>query len=246
LKLLFSIAFIVLVGHFAHAQSDTVSIFHKSNSPINGKSSGHFGTYKNVLSINFFQAVRGGLLVNYERMIGQSGLAFSLGTGICSFDPLGQFYVREFQYYYELNLRVINRESTELLPLFDFATKYYFEKEWGALHIDAGYTNIKNNVTLDFSYSPDYYFNLNTKLKKLNYRNNEFKLLVGFTNDTKKKFYHDFSLGLGYRFIEYDYLEIEKLKISPNSSDYVNTLIKKTKTNQTPWLAMSWRMGIRF
>lgn len=246
MKALHLLILFFFICQLACAQSDTVSIFHQSPNPTNAQTSGHFGTFKNVLSLNLFQAVRGGLLVNYERLIGQKGLALVLGTGFCSFDPLGQFYVKEFQYYYERNLRVVHREKSELLPIFDFATKYYFTKSAGTVYLDAGFTRIKNSVTLDFQYSPEYYANLDSKLKRLNYSSNELKFLFGFTNDNKKKFYHDFSLGFGYRFIEYDYLVPEKVKIYPNSSEFVYMLSKKTSTNQTPWLFMAWRMGVRF
>lgn len=208
------------------AQSDTVSLFHNSTSAASNKST---NLHKNAINWNLFQLTRGGILVNYERILGNSGFAITAGIGVSVFDPLGQFYVKKFAYYYKPDNYYSNERETTIRALYDIGAKYYFDKEMGGSYLGTGFTSIANTVGLSISKSK----------YQLDYRSNEIKFLIGFENENDNQFYNDFNFGFGYRMINYENL------VFPDPNNPLQP-IEVSKTNQTPWLFMSWKVGLRF
>ena len=211
------------------AQSDTVSLFHNSTSAASNKST---NLHKNAINWNLFQLTRGGILVNYERILGNSGFAITAGIGVSVFDPLGQFYVKKFAYYYKPDSYYSNERETTIRALYDIGAKYYFDKEMGGSYLGTGFTSIANTVGLSISKSK----------YQLDYRSNEIKFLIGFENENDNQFYNDFNFGFGYRMINYENL------VFTNTTNPLQPIevSKVNKTNQTPWLFMSWKVGLRF
>ena len=226
----------------AMAQEDSLSVFrNSSSSAIKSKE----GNYKNALSFNLLQILRGGALISYERSIGSSGFAITTGIGINKFDALGQLYLRELSYYYNSGVEVV-KQGTKIKPLFDFGFKYYTQQAMGGTYVQTAFTSISNTVNLE-KFDNSNYLNLPANSTQLDYRSNEFKFLFGATNKNDHKFYMDFNLGLGYRFIQYEnYLAKEVI----NQTNYYYTamynLEKNKNTNQTLWFFMSWKFGKRF
>jgi len=245
MKHLLALIIIPISFNFVFAQNDTIALFHES---ANGRKSEFSGTYKSALSINLYQFVRGGLLFNYERMIASSGLAFSAGVGIGKFDPIGQFYVKEFIYYYRISDLFIEKTGSQMRPIYDFSIKYYFEKEMSGTYLCADFTSINNRINVDWYKSNnnvDYIYRKQS-LNSLDYQSNEVKLLLGFVNNNRSKFYHDFNFGFGYRMIEYQKLTFRTTRASTNYENGLIEVDKVNKANQTPWFFIGWRIGKRF
>ncbi len=221
------------------AQSDTVSLFHNSTSAASNKST---NLHKNAINWNLFQLTRGGILVNYERILGNSGFAITAGIGVSVFDPIGQFYVKKFAYYYKPDNYYSNERETTIRALYDIGAKYYFDKEMGGSYLGTGFTSIANTVGLSINNYDANSALINSSKYQLDYRSNEIKFLIGFENENDNQFYNDFNFGFGYRMINYENL------VFTNTTNPLQPIevSKVNKTNQTPWLFMSWKVGLRF
>lgn len=236
ISLIFFLSLIVQL----QAQNDTLSVF---RSPVKNNANSKAGTYKNALNFNLFQIIRGGALLSYERALASSGLAITAGVGINKFDAIGQVYFRELSYYYKLDLDV-EKEGTKIKPLIDVGLKYYTNQTMGGTYFEVAFTMIKNTVNLQaFNYNE--YYSIPAGINHLDYRSNELKLLVGFTNSNDKEFYHDFNFGIGYRFIQFEKFNVKQTYNNGNST-FSYELTKEMATNQTPWFFFTWKMGRRF
>jgi hypothetical protein len=225
------------------AQNDSISLFREST----GKKNDFAGEYKNAMSINIYQFVRGGVLLNYERILGNSGFALTAGVGFCKFDALGQFRISKFAFYYDDDNYYLSRESGEIRPIFDVALKYYFAKEMSGAYMCTNFTNIRNTTNIEFQENSNTQYNyLKKSPTALNYQSNELKLLLGFANDSRKQFYHDFNFGLGFRMIEYQQMSFRSIRSAIGSQQGLIEVDKVNKSNQTPWFFIGWRMGRRF
>jgi hypothetical protein len=240
-KLLFSILLIFIFNFNSLAQSDSLAIFHQ---PIHGNAKDKTSHYNNALSFNLFQITRGSALLSYERLLGNTGFTASAGLGICKFDALGQIYLRELTQYYKSGESVtITKIGTTIKPLFEIGLKYYTQDFLGGNYFGAAFTSINNQVNLKESYES---YTLPSNFHKLNYRSNDFKFMFGFSNRNDKKFYNDISIGVGYRFINYEYLTVKDTLFTSLYSTVSEDIIKEESTNQTIWIFTAWKMGIRF
>lgn len=240
MKVFFAFVLVLFIQLKTFAQTDSLSIFHQSP---NNASLSKDGVYKNAVNFNILQILRGSALISYERLLGTSGFALTAGAGICKFDALGQIYFRQLSYYYNLD-NYVTKSGTKIKPLYEIGLKYYYEQLMGGSYIAGAFTSIKNTVNLQpFGYQ--YYVNTPSNINQLDYRSNELKLLIGFTNANNQRFYHDFSIGFGYRFIQYEYYYIKGTNNASGNSAYSYELDKGNKTNQTPWFFISWKMGLR-
>ena len=240
-KFIISIILITTINLNLKAQTDSLTMFHES---MNLAGNARNDTYKNTLNFNLFQIVRGSALLSYERMVGKYGLALTAGIGICKFDALGQVYLRELTQYYMIGADV-TKAGTKIKPLYELGLKYYTDQSMGGTYFMAAFTSINNTVNLQ-----SFRGNVNTyvppNFNQLDYRSNEFKLLLGFSNKNDKKFYHDISAGLGYRFIAYQNFQLKDITAQNSNGQYLYELTKDSNTNQTIWIFVAWRMGIRF
>jgi hypothetical protein len=241
-KFYYLFIFFIFSQFAVFAQQDTMGVFHQA---IASKSRNNGSFHKNALSTNLIQIVRGGALINYERIIGNSGLAINIGTGISKFDVLGQLYLRKIAHYYDSGFHV-EKKGSQIKPMFDAGLKYYLNDEMGGTYCMLSFASITNTVNIEPFYSYD--IDLVTQIKhnnSLNYRSNELKLLFGFTNDNSEVFYHDFCFGIGYRFIKYQSY-FETPLYSTSYSLTINQYSVEERKNQTFWFFMSWKFGSRF
>lgn len=241
MRFLITIFFIFILNFCASAQSDSLSLFHQS---VKGKEQAKTGNYKNAISFNILQIIRGGALLSYERAIGNTGLAATAGIGICKFDALGQIYLRRLTQYYNSGESVtVTKVGTKIKPLFDFGLKFYTDDIMGGSYFGLGFTSINNTVNLKYTYES---YVLPVNFRQLDYRSNDFKFMFGFSNRNDKKFYHDISIGAGYRFINYEYLTVKDTFYTSIYSTVSEDIIKEKNTNQTIWIFAAWKMGLRF
>ncbi len=240
-KFLLSIILITTINLNLKAQTDSLSMFHQ---PMSIAGNARTDTYKNSVHFNLFQIIRGSALLSYERLIGKYGLALTAGIGICKFDALGQVYLRELTQYYMIGADV-TKVGTKIKPLYQIGMKYYIDQFMGGTYFEAAFTSINNTVNLkSFNGANTTYVPPN--FNQLDYRSNEFKLLVGYSNKNDKKFYHDISTGLGYRFIAYENYQLKSITAQNSNGQYLYELTKDSNTNQTIWIFVAWRMGLRF
>jgi hypothetical protein len=240
-KYFISLFCLVISISFVKAQSDTLSLFRTPS--LNNKSIKTI-TYKNAINFNLMQIIRGGALLSYERSLANSGFALTAGVGINKFDAIGQVYFKELTYYYKLD-QDVTKVGTKIKPLLDFGLKYYTSQTIGGAYFEMAFTMIKNTVNIqEFDYNQ--FVTVTANQSKLDYQSNELKLLFGFTNSNDNKFYHDFNLGLGYRFIQYEKYVLNETHYQTGSGSYTYEFSKKKATNETPWFFLSWKMGRRF
>jgi hypothetical protein len=240
-KFIFSIFLIATINLNLRAQTDSLTMFHE---PMNLAGKARKDAYKNTVNFNLFQIVRGSALLSYERMVGNYGLSLTAGIGICKFDALGQVYLRELTQYY-MSGSDVTKVGTKIKPLYEVGVKYYTDQSMGGTYFMAAFTSINNTVNLKpFSGNTSTYVPPN--FNQLDYRSNEFKLLLGFSNKNDKKFYHDINAGLGYRFIAYQNFQLKDITAQNSNGQYLYELFKYSNTNQTIWIFVAWRMGLRF
>ncbi len=242
MKFLLIIVLITTINLNSKAQTDSLSMFHEPVS-IGGKAGE--GSYKNTVNFNLLQIVRGSALLNYERLIGKYGLAITAGIGICKFDALGQVYLRELTQYYMIGSSNAIKVGTKIKPLYEIGVKYYTGELLGGSYFEAAFTSITNTVNLK-SFNGNSTTYVPPNFNQLDYRSNDFKLLFGFTNKNDKKFYHDINAGLGYRFITYQNYQLRDITSQNSNGKYLYELSKDQNTNQTIWIFLAWRMGLRF
>jgi hypothetical protein len=237
-KYCFSIFFALLVVKTVQAQNDSLTVF-REPSKTNAKNNAI--ALKNAVNFNLMQLIRGGVLISYERALSSQGFAITAGAGINKFDAIGQVYWKEFSYYYKLDTEV-EREGTKIKPLLDFGLKFYTLKTLGGPYLQLSFTMIENSVKVQKN-SDSQNYTLPENSNFLDYRSNELKFLFGFTNSNDKVFYHDFNIGIGYRFIQYQKYKINET-INQTGTSY--QLTKNSNSNQTPWFFITWKMGRRF
>lgn len=242
MKFCFTLFLLLIFFRCTMAQSDTVSLFHQS---INAEALEKAGTYKNALHLNLMQIARGGMVVDYERLLGNSRCSVFGGVGFSVFDRFGQYYFRELSYYYEYGGNV-GRRGNDLRGVWDIGFKCYTNKVLGNAYIGASFTTIANTVQTSVYKTNDGTVFILPVTKKLDYRSNEFKLLFGFSNDASKKFYHDISIGIGFRFISYQRYNYRLYANQNDDQPDTKAYYIQNKTNQTPWIFIYWKMGRRF
>lgn len=239
MKFLITIFFVFILKSNSLAQSDSLAMFHQ---PSLATEQSKVGIYKNAVNFNLLQIIRGSALLSYERLIGKSGFAATAGVGICKFDAIGQIYLRELTQYYNSGGSVeVTKLGTKIRPLFELGLKYYIDDINGGSYFGLDFTSINNTVNIRYNYQS---YTLPVNLRQLDYRSNDFKCMFGFANSNDKKFYHDASIGVGYRFINYEHLAIDNIVL--NASNSSQALTKENSTNQTIWIFIAWKMGIRF
>lgn len=238
MKFYITIVFILIFNFTVQAQTDSLSVFHEQ---INIEALSKIGIYKNALSYNLFQIVRGSGLISYERVLTKGGLSVIAGLGICTYDEFGQIYLKELSDYYNSGEDVI-KVGTKLRPLFEIGLKYYTSQFLGGGYVGADFISINNTVKIKEENNRDI---IPLNLRLLDYRSNEFKFVFGITNKNNKKFYFDYNIGIGYRFIQFENLALE-YSSSINGNQKVYSYKIAEKTNQTIWPFTALKMGIRF
>lgn len=240
MKFYITIVFILIFNLVSQAQSDSLSIFHEQQ---NISSQAKIGTYKNALSYNLFQIFRGSGLISYERVLTKGGLSAIAGLGICTFDEFGQIYLKEFTDYYKSGAGSdVIKVGTKLRPLFEIGLKYYTSQFLGGGYVGADFISINNTVKIQEGYGS---YKLALNVRELDYRSNEFKIVVGIVNKNNKKFYFDYNIGFGYRFIQFENLALDDSYVtSGNQLVYSYKIVERT--NQTIWPFTALKMGIRF
>ncbi|HRG58840.1 MAG TPA: hypothetical protein PK323_07750 [Bacteroidia bacterium] len=229
---------------FVNAQTDTISVFRKSNTLPKKKD--EFRKYTNSIHFNLLQLLRGGVLFDYEKVFENLNFAVGAGIGFSKYDALGQIYFRELAPYYKYNASNISKIDTKIRPIYDFNIKYYINEDDFQFYTGAGYARIANTVITDILKFGQNYTSSNSKIDELIYISNEIKFVIGITNLSNRRFYHDFCLGPGYRMIKYESLKYVLITNSVNGSTYNYEIDKEFRNNQTIWFYFAWRMGIRF
>lgn len=240
MKLFTTLVLLLIFNLVSQAQSDSLSIFHEQQ---NISSQAKIGTYKNALSYNLFQIFRGSGLISYERVITNGGLSLIAGLGICTYDALGQIYLKELTEYYMSGAGSdVIKVGTKLRPLFEIGLKYYTSQFLGGGYVGAELISINNTVKIKEGNESDI---IPLNLKMLDYRSNEFKFVIGITNKNNKKFFFDYNIGLGYRFIQFENLALEYSSTINGNQKVYNYKIAE-RTNQTVWPFTALKMGVRF
>jgi hypothetical protein len=239
-KFYITIVFILIFNFAIKAQSDSLSVFHEQ---LNIEALSKIGTYKNALSYNLFQIVRGSALISYERVLTKGGLSVIAGLGICTYDALGQTYFKELPNYYSSGAGSnVLKLGTKLRPLFEIGLKYYTSQFLGGTYVGAELISINNTVKIKEREGSDI---IPLNLSLLDYRSNEFKFVFGITNKNDKKFYFDYNIGIGYRFIQFESLALE-YSSTINGNQRVYSYKIAERTNQTFWPFTALKMGVRF
>jgi hypothetical protein len=246
-KFYFTLMLLLLLTDNCYSQSDSLPIFREPTKNNKGvvNSFGSGNAYKNALSLSIAHLGRGGTMLTYERFIDLFNFSFFAGIGVNKIDYIGQYSFENEKYFYESDYT--EKRGAELSKMFELGTKYYFDKDIGGGYLGLCYANYKNEVDIKVK---DYYkVNvLDPRYYILNYASNEFKLLYGAANDISTRFYSDFHIGVGLRFINYQELDIIEVPIinSTYYEDFELSIEKDYKSETIPWLFFGFKIGARF
>jgi hypothetical protein len=211
-KFYFTLMLLLLLTDNCYSQSDSLPIFREPTKNNKGvvNSFGSGNAYQNALSLSIAHLGRGGTMLTYERFIDLFNFSFFAGIGVNKIDYIGQYSFENEKYFYESDYT--EKRGAELSKMFELGSKYYFDKDIGGGYLGLCYANYKNEVDIKVK---DYYkVNvLDPRYYILNYASNEFKLLYGAANDISTRFYSDFHIGVGLRFINYQELDIIEVPI---------------------------------
>jgi hypothetical protein len=232
--------------NLANAQEDSLDVF-RNPSKVNSNNSNSTSTGKNALSISIAHLGRGGTMLTYERFINNTPLALYAGLGFMSIDVIGQWSFQDELYLFDNE--DATRTSVDLGKTVDLGLKYLFNKELGGSYLGLGYSSYSNGVNL--SVDDDYLLVASdSKSNRLRYNSKEFKIVYGAINDAESTFYSDFNFGLGFRFLDYQTLEIsevdEMFTSSFTSPQNKITAKKESESEIKLWLFIGWKIGVRF
>lgn len=234
---------------FCFAQSDTLDIFRtpSKNKTNSGGASGSVGN--NSLSVSIGHLGRGGTMLTYERYINNTPIAVFAGFGLTKVDFIGQFSWTD-----ETNIfdnMYSTKTSSDLGKMIDLGVKLVFDQELGGPYLGLFYSSYENFITQKI----DNYFeviNNGATSYKLNYNSRELKFAYGYINDVTSRYYNDFYIGTGFRFLDYQSLNINEVYNNNGLYQQTNpysTLIQVQKENiSTPklWFFIGWKIGVRF
>jgi len=246
IKLLYLIGILIITLN-SYAQTDTLDVFRapsKNNSNSNART-GSAGN--NALSVSIGHLGRGGTMLTYERYINNTSFAVFAGFGITKIDFIGQFSFEDEGFILEDFYS--NRSDAEVGSMIDLGLKYMFDKELGGNYFGIGYSSYHTNITrtINSSYIIE---NNGSRNYKLDYYSKEFKLVYGIVNDVDSRFYNDFNIGTGFRFLEYQNLDITELpNFNSSTLSYYTTELnirKRTNNDIKLWLFITWKIGVRF
>lgn len=244
-KISLVILLILMMSVKCFAQSDSLDIFRvpaKSNGQ--GSSGGANSSY-NAISISLAHLGRGGTMLVYERFINNSSFALFAGIGVAKVDFIGQYSFEDEKFYYKN--QYTQRTNADLNRMLEMGTKYYFDGELGGGYLGLCYASYKNNLTVEVD--DDYEVGLFDAMSyKLKYSSNEFKFLYGSSNDISSRFYTDFHIGVGFRYIQYQELDIVEMPLITNGyyDEYILDIEKDNNNDIRPWLYFGWKLGVRF
>lgn len=245
-KFFVAILFLLSYSSKCFSQSDSLNVF-RVPAKINGKvSSGGNKSFNNAISISVAHIGRGGTMLSYERFINNTSFAVFAGLGITKVDYIGQYSIESEKFYYATEYT--QRTRVDLNRMLEMGTKYYFDGELGGSYLGLCYASYKNSLTVEVednyevgAFDPTAY--------NLKYSSNEFKLLYGAANDISSRFYSDFHIGVGFRYIDYQELDIIEMPLINNNNfieDYVLEIEKDNNSDVRPWFFFGWKLGVRF
>ncbi|HRG58841.1 MAG TPA: hypothetical protein PK323_07755 [Bacteroidia bacterium] len=247
-KILFTFLFSTITI-IVYAQSDSLDIFRtpSKNKSNPGGASGSAGN--NSLSISLGHLGRGGTMLTYERYINNTPLAVFAGLGFSKVDFIGQFSWSD-----EANIfdnQYGTRSASNLGKMIDLGVKLVFDEELGGPYLGLFYSSYENFMTQKID---SYYevVNFGPSTYKLNYNSRELKFAYGYINDVTSRFYNDFYIGTGFRFLSYDALNITELSNSYNQINQIDPyaqLIQVQKVSFSEpklWFFIGWKIGVRF
>jgi hypothetical protein len=246
IKLLF-IASLLLVASNCFSQTDTLDVFRtpsksSSNSNLRSGSAGN-----NAISMSIGHLGRGGTMLTYERFINNSSFAVFAGYGITKVDFIGQFSYEDEGFNFEDSYST--RTNAELGSMIDLGFKYLLDRELGGNYFGFTFSSYHTNITRTIS-SNYVIQNSGPKNYQLDYFSREVKFVYGSVNDVGSRFYSDFNIGTGFRFIDYQNLDINEVPVYINNSyNYYNTELdirKKSNNDIKLWLFIAWKIGVRF
>ena len=212
------------------AQNDSVPLFRSSDEKRNATK----GYYKHVFYVNCSTLLRGGFSLGYEKYFAVKGVSLFVQAGYTARDFSGQYHWSEFESIFE------NYDTYKdgLRPgyMFELGSKYYLT-----------YAHIVNTRVRKFddqivvpSSAQNFYL--------VDYLSKEIKIMYGSSTETDSRFYSDWAIGSGIRFLKFDDVQFQTIAESSEDTDYrtVKTYSKNVKKVIKPWLFFTWKIGFRF
>jgi hypothetical protein len=244
-KISLALFFVFALSSECFSQTDSLDIF-RVPSKSNNSSTGGNKSFNNAISLSVAHLGRGGTMLTYERFINNSYFSVFAGVGVTKVDYIGQYDIENEKFYYASEYTT--RTRVDLNRMIELGTKFYFDGELGDSYLGLCYASYKNrlNVEVDDYYKVDAFDALTYNLK---YSSNEFKFLYGASNDISSRFYSDFHIGVGFRYIDYQELDIVEVPVINNNSyieEYVLDIEKDSNNDIRPWLFFGWKLGVRF
>jgi len=243
MKIKFCVAFLFLLLNvlFTKAQNDSLSMFRSSDKRNNAAKT----YYKNVLFLNCGTLFRGGFSIGYERHFLFNGVSIFAQAGYTARDFTGQFDWSAFQSIFDNN----DSDRDGLRPgyMYEVGAKYYLQKSDNGKYFSLSYANIVNTRVRKFS--PNIIIdNVSNNYYLVDYLSREIKVMYGTSSDAEERFYSDWAIGSGLRFLKYDNAKFTTIEQPSSDTDYkyVKWLSKSVKKDVTPWLYFTWKIGFRF
>ncbi len=223
------------------AQNDSVPLFRSSDE----KRTASQGYYKHVFYVNCTTLLRGGFSLGYERYFAVNGISFFGQVGYTARDFSGQYHWSKFESIFE------NYDTYKdgLRPgyMFEVGSKYYLKNATNGNYFSLSYAHIVNTRVRNF----DDYIIVPFSTERfylVDYLSKEIKIMYGKSTGTDSKFYSDWAVGSGVRFLKFDHVQFETISEATEDTDY-KTLKKYSKSIKKvikPWLFFTWKIGFRF
>lgn len=247
------ICYCILISHIVFAQDDTLNVFRSdSQKPKKSKEDTYNIGGSNAFAITLNGIARGGFTICYERYIEDfnfyeynlSNVAYFAGIGVSFMDVAGQYDIEKKKYLF--NDSYSNLVSYKASRYFEMGLKYYLNEELDGSYFALSGAEVKNKQTRNLKQG--YFFeNTSSSDYELIYDSFEFKLLFGAVNGFGKRFYNDFSCGMGFRSIDYQQLNKADVNASATIQIPGKTLLSiEDMNNKQFWLFLGWKVGIRF
>jgi hypothetical protein len=223
------------------AQNDSVPLF-RSSDEIRNASKGY---YKHVFYVNCSTLLRGGFSLGYEKYFAVKGVSLFVQAGYTARDFSGQYNWSEFESIFE------NYDTYKdgLRPgyMFELGSKYYLKNATNGNYFSLSYAHIVNTRVRNF----DDYIIVPFSTERfylVDYLSKEIKIMYGSSTETDSKFYSDWAVGSGIRFLKYDHVEFQTIAEASEDTDFrtVKTYSKSVKNEIKPWLFFTWKIGFRF
>ncbi|HRG58842.1 MAG TPA: hypothetical protein PK323_07760 [Bacteroidia bacterium] len=253
LRIRYFLCLFFLLTKVLQAQDDTLNVFRNdSQKPKKAKEETNNIGGSNAFSITLNGIARGGFTICYERYIEEfnfyeyslSNVAYFAGIGISIMDVTGQYDLANKKYFF--NNSYSNLVSNDPSRYFEMGLKYYLNEELDGTYFALSGAEVKNTQTRNLKQG--YFFeNTSSSDYQYTYDSFEFKLLFGSVNGFGKRFYNDFSLGMGFRSI--DYQQLNKAEVNSSSTTQIpgkTMLVLEDMNNKQFWLFLGWKVGIRF